>query len=41
MEGSRRSWIIGEDNETLWSLVENKKARKKSYDMSGRNLGKK
>jgi hypothetical protein len=26
MEVSRRSWIIGESNGTLWSLVEDKEA---------------
>jgi len=65
VEVSRRSWIIGEGNGTLWSLVEDqrsrvkghgslgkvtapcgawwriKEARRKSYDMSGRNLGRK
>jgi hypothetical protein len=38
MEVSKRSWIIGKGNGTLWSLVEDKEAHKKSYDMSGRNV---
>jgi hypothetical protein len=38
MEVSRRSWIIGEGNGTLWSLVED---QRRLYDMSGRNLGRK
>jgi hypothetical protein len=32
MEVSRRSWIIGEGNKTLWSLVEDQRTRRRSYD---------
>jgi hypothetical protein len=41
MEVSRRSWIIEEGNEPCGAWWRIKEARRRSYDMSGRNLGRK